>query len=96
MSTLPIVPEYDTAQPAGGFPLEINVNEQYVGLEFHHVWQLTACVLVLFIVPGLGLLYGGLSSRKSALSMLFQSFAVVSVGTFQWMFWGYVLIELIV
>lgn len=41
------------------------------------------------IIPGVGLLYGGLSRRRSALSMLFQSFMVTAVVTFQWMFWGY-------
>ena len=41
------------------------------------------------IIPGLGFLYGGLSRRKSALAMLFQSLMVSAVTTFQWMFWGY-------
>lgn len=30
------------------------------------------------IIPGLGLLYGGLARRKSALAMLYQAFGVVS------------------
>ena len=41
------------------------------------------------IIPGLALLYGGLSRRRSALAMLFHGFAVIGVITFQWMFWGY-------
>jgi Amt family ammonium transporter len=41
------------------------------------------------MIPGIGLLYGGLARRKSALSLLFQSFMVMGVVTFQWMFWGY-------
>lgn len=45
--------------------------------------------IVWLIIPGIGLLYGGLASRKSALAMLFQSLMVGSVTTFQWMFWGY-------
>jgi Amt family ammonium transporter len=45
--------------------------------------------LVFLIIPGIGFLYSGLARRKSALSMLFQSFAVMGVVTFQWMFWGY-------
>lgn len=37
----------------------------------------------------LGFFYGGLARRKSALTLLFQSFMVTAVITFQWMFWGY-------
>lgn len=47
--------------------------------------------LVFLIIPGLGLLYGGMTKRKSALSMIFQSITVMSVVTFQWIFWGYTL-----
>jgi Amt family ammonium transporter len=35
--------------------------------------------LVWLIIPGIGFLYSGLSRRKSALAMLFQSFAVMGV-----------------
>lgn len=41
------------------------------------------------IIPGLGLFYGGLARRKSGLALIFQSFLVTAVVTFQWMFWGY-------
>jgi Amt family ammonium transporter len=44
---------------------------------------------VWLIIPGIGLLYGGLARRKSALALLFQSLMVAAVTTFQWMFWGY-------
>ena len=44
-------------------------------------------IFVWLIIPGLGLLYGGLSRRKSALALLFQSFMVSAVTTLQWMFW---------
>ena len=50
------------------------------GYEFHHVYQLLTAFFVFWIIPGLGLLYGGMSSRKSALSMMFQSFAAIAVG----------------
>jgi Amt family ammonium transporter len=46
-------------------------------------------VVVWPIIPGIGFLYGGLSRRKSALALLFQSFMVAATITFQWMFWGY-------
>ena len=45
--------------------------------------------LVYLIVPGIGLFYGGMARRKSALAMVFQSFTVLAVVTFQWMFWGF-------
>ncbi len=41
-------------------------------------------MLVLLIVPGIGLLYGGMARRKSALAMIFQSMTVMAVVTFQW------------
>ena len=46
---------------------------------------------VFLIVPGIGLLYGGMSRRKSALSMIFQGLAVQAVVSFQWTFWGFTL-----
>jgi Amt family ammonium transporter len=82
-------PEFDPTKPAGGKPLEVDVNEQYAGVEFHYVYLIICAYLVWFIIPGVGLLYGGLASRKSALSLLFQSIMVCAVVTFQWMFWGY-------
>lgn len=36
-------------------------------------------------IPGLDLLDGGMSQRKLALAMMFQSFAVIPVVVFQWM-----------
>lgn len=41
------------------------------------------------MIPGIGLLYGGLARRKSSLSLLFQSLMVASITTVQWVFWGY-------
>lgn len=75
----------------GGDPTEVNVNTQYTGLEFHYVFQMIMGCLVFLIIPGIGMLYGGMCQRKSALSMIFQSLTVISVITFQWIFWGYTL-----
>jgi ammonium transporter, Amt family len=44
---------------------------------------------VWLIIPGIGLLYGGLARRKSALSMLFQSLMVAAITTFQWLLVGF-------
>ncbi|KAF1990835.1 methylammonium permease 3 [Aulographum hederae CBS 113979] len=85
----PVVPEYDPASPYGGDPLEVDVNLQYTGLEFHYIFLSFCAFIVWLIIPGIGLLYGGLARRKSSLALLFQSLLVVAVTTFQWMFWGY-------
>lgn len=67
----------------------MDIQEQYNGYEFHYLFILISSYLVWLIIPGVGLLYGGLSRRKSALALLFQTFAVLGVVTFQWMLWGY-------
>ncbi|KAK5059940.1 hypothetical protein LTR84_009823 [Exophiala bonariae] len=82
-------PEFDESAPNGGNPLEVDVNAQFAGFEFHAVYLIICAYLVWLIIPGLALLYAGLARRKSALAMLYQGFAVIGVVTFQWMFWGY-------
>jgi Amt family ammonium transporter len=63
------------------------VNAQYAGYEFHYVYLIFCAFIVWLIIPGIGLLYGGLARRKSGLSLLFQSLMVSAITTFQWMFW---------
>ncbi|KAF7512847.1 hypothetical protein GJ744_011950 [Endocarpon pusillum] len=82
-------PAFDESMPTGGNPLEVDVNAQYSGFEYHYIYLVFCSFIVWLIIPGLGFLYGGLSRRKSALAMLFQSLLVAAVVTFQWMFWGY-------
>jgi Amt family ammonium transporter len=67
----------------------MDVNAQYAGLEFHYTYLMFCGFIVWLIIPGIGLLYGGLARRKSSLALLFQSLLVAAVTTFQWMFWGY-------
>jgi hypothetical protein len=67
----------------------VDVNAQYVGFEYHYTYLVFCGFIVWLIIPGIGLLYGGLARRKSALALLFQSLMVAAVTTFQWMFWGY-------
>jgi len=69
----------------------MDVNAPYVGLEWEYVYQVIMGCLVFLIVPGIGLLYGGMARRKSALAMIFQSLTVMAVCTFQWAFWGFTL-----
>ncbi|KAF2467602.1 ammonium transporter [Lindgomyces ingoldianus] len=85
----PVVPEFNPDQPNGGDSLSVDVNAQYSGLEFHYTYLVFCGFIVWLIIPGIGLLYGGLARRKSSLAMLFQSLMVCGVVCFQWMFWGY-------
>jgi Amt family ammonium transporter len=53
-------------------------------------WMLVSTVLVLLmIVPGLALFYGGLVRQKNMLSMLMQVGVVTVIGMIAWLFWGY-------
>ena len=53
-------------------------------------WMLISTVLVLLmIVPGLALFYGGLVRVKNMVSMLSQVTAVTVIGVIIWSFWGY-------
>jgi Amt family ammonium transporter len=80
---------YNESMPDGGNPLDVNVNAQYAGVEYNYTYLVFCGFIVWLIIPGIGLLYGGLARRKSALALLFQSIMVGAVTTFQWMFWGY-------
>jgi len=83
------VPSYNESDPWGGNVYEVDVNAQYVGFEYHYTYLVFCGFIVWLIIPGIGLLYGGLARRKSALALLFQSFMVAAVVTVQWMFWGF-------
>lgn len=53
-------------------------------------WVLMSSALVLMmIVPGLALFYGGLVRRKNVLGTLMQSFILLAMLSLQWVLWGY-------
>jgi ammonium transporter, Amt family len=53
-------------------------------------WVLVSTLLVLMMtIPGLALFYGGMVRRKNVLSVLMQSFILVSVVSLQWALFGY-------
>jgi Amt family ammonium transporter len=53
-------------------------------------WMLVSTVLVLLmIIPGLALFYGGLVREKNMLSMLMQVSTVTVIGMMAWVLWGY-------
>jgi len=53
-------------------------------------WMLVSTVLVLLmIIPGLALFYGGLVRQKNMLSMLMQVSTVTVIGMIAWLLYGY-------
>lgn len=72
-------PVFNASAPRGGDPTQVNVNTQYQGFEYNYTYIVFCGFIVWLIIPGIGLLYSGLARRKSALTLLFQSFMVVAV-----------------
>jgi Amt family ammonium transporter len=54
-------------------------------------WMLVSSALVLLMVPGLALFYGGLVRRKNVLTTMLQSFAAMGIIGVQWIVIGYAL-----
>src|SRR3546814_5821014 len=53
-------------------------------------WMMTATILVLMmILPGLALFYGGLTRAKNMLSTMTQVGAVACLAMLIWVMWGY-------
>ena len=52
-------------------------------------WMLMASALVLFMTPGLGFFYGGLTRTKNVLATLMQSFITIGVVGILWVVVGY-------
>jgi Amt family ammonium transporter len=54
-------------------------------------WVLASSALVLLMIPGLALFYGGLVRGKSVLNTLLMSMAAWAVAGVQWVLIGYTL-----
>jgi ammonium transporter len=54
-------------------------------------WMLTSTGLVLLMVPGLALFYGGMVRRKNILGTMMQSMVCLSLVGLQWLLFGYAL-----
>ena len=52
-------------------------------------WILISSALVMIMIPGLALFYGGMSRRKNVLNSIMMSFIALGVITIQWVLWGY-------
>jgi len=56
----------------------------------NNAWMMTSTLLVLLmILPGLALFYGGLTRSKNMLSMMTQVGATASLAMIIWVIWGY-------
>jgi Amt family ammonium transporter len=61
-----------------------------VPLPGNNAWMMTSTVLVLMmILPGLALFYGGLTRAKNMLSTMTQIGAAASLAMLVWVMWGY-------
>jgi ammonium transporter, Amt family len=52
-------------------------------------WMLTSTALVLFMLPGLALFYGGLVGAKNVVATMVQSFVAIGVISLLWVIIGY-------
>jgi ammonium transporter, Amt family len=52
-------------------------------------WMLISTALVLFMVPGLALFYGGLVGEKNVIAMMSESFVAIGIVTVVWVVIGY-------
>jgi Amt family ammonium transporter len=52
-------------------------------------WMLTSTMLVLLMVPGLAMFYGGLVRTKNVLGTMMHSFAAMGIMTILWVICGY-------
>jgi Amt family ammonium transporter len=55
-------------------------------------WLLISTALVLFMVPGLALFYGGLVAEKNVIAMMTQSFVAIGIVSVLWVVIGYSLV----
>jgi Amt family ammonium transporter len=85
----------DTLLPGSVAPLSMTVATTGVltmAAEFSAgdtAWIMISAALVLLMVPGLALFYGGMVRVKSALNMLMMSFTCIAVVTAIWVLYGY-------
>lgn len=76
-----------TGVGTGGDSLTTDMNTQFDLANM--AWIGVGAAGVWIMVPGIGLLYSGMSRKKHALSLLWASMMAASLVIFQWFFWGY-------
>ncbi|ODV77682.1 ammonium transporter [Suhomyces tanzawaensis NRRL Y-17324] len=76
-----------TGTGTGGDILVVDLNKQFDKADM--AWIGASAALVWIMIPGVGLLYSGLSRKQHALSLLWASIMAACLTGFQWFFWGY-------
>lgn len=79
-----------TQTGTGGDSLKVDLNKQFDAANM--TWVGISAALVWIMIPGVGLLYSGVSRKKHALSLLWASIMAACLTSFQWFFWGYSLV----
>ena len=69
-----------TGTGTGGDVFKVDLNEQFDRADM--VWIGTASVLVWIMIPGVGLLYSGISRKKHALSLMWAALMAACVAAF--------------
>jgi Amt family ammonium transporter len=69
------------AQESAGEPSKINEGDT--------AWMLVSTALVLLMVPGLALFYGGMVRRKNVLGTMMHSMVALAIVGIQWFLFGY-------
>jgi Amt family ammonium transporter len=91
LSTLAALPAWAQDAVAAG-PIKAPTVEQMAGMvnKGDTTWMLVSSALVLLMaIPALGLFYGGLVRTKNMLSVLMQTFMIVSMVAILWVAFGY-------
>lgn len=89
---LMIWPMAAAAQPAGVAASAQAIAAAPVADPGNNAWMMTATLLVLLmILPGLALFYGGLTRAKNMLATMTQVGAVAALAMLVWVMWGYAL-----
>jgi len=72
------------------FPLSLAEAEETASINYADTgWVLISSALVMLMLPGLALFYGGMVKRKNVLGTLMHSFVPLGVITVQWVLFGY-------
>lgn len=78
--TITLIACISTARAGGG---EINAAD--------NAWVMMSAALVLLMIPGVGLFYGGMVRKKNAISTIILSFTIMGIISLQWILFGYTL-----
>jgi ammonium transporter, Amt family len=78
-----------TAAPAAAAPAATPKNVDPVLNTGDTAWMLVSAALVLFMIPGLALFYGGMVRQKNVLSTMMHSFVAMGIVGVQWAVIGY-------